>query len=227
MFTGFTQETSDFLWGLAFNNERPWFEEHRKEYEKHLLCPFRELAFDTNELMQSRYPDMGLSLHIARIYRDARRLHGRGPYKDHLWFSLKNWDGLLRGPMFWFEVGAAEYGYGMGFYSATPLQMEAYRKAVDANPARLERLAKIIADQDQFHLDGEEYKRPKADKGALLNPWYNRKQLGLECRRDFGGDILDENLPEKLCEAFTFLMPFYEYFMEVCAPEEPEERPRI
>ena len=25
MFEGFTQETSEFLWELSFNNERPWF----------------------------------------------------------------------------------------------------------------------------------------------------------------------------------------------------------
>ena len=26
MFEGFTQATSDFLWDLSFNNERPWFQ---------------------------------------------------------------------------------------------------------------------------------------------------------------------------------------------------------
>ena len=26
---------------------------------------------------------------VSRIYRDARRLHGRGPYKDHLWFCVE------------------------------------------------------------------------------------------------------------------------------------------
>ena len=26
MFTGFTDATVDFMWGIRFNNERPWFE---------------------------------------------------------------------------------------------------------------------------------------------------------------------------------------------------------
>ena len=26
MFTGFTDETVDFMWGIRFNNERTWFE---------------------------------------------------------------------------------------------------------------------------------------------------------------------------------------------------------
>jgi uncharacterized protein (DUF2461 family) len=79
MFEGFSQQTGDFMLGLMFNNERPWFEAHRAEYEEYLLKPFKALASDTAELMLSRHPDMGLDLHVARIYRDARRLHGRGP----------------------------------------------------------------------------------------------------------------------------------------------------
>ena len=28
MFTGYCDNTIDFLWGIRFNNERPWFEAH-------------------------------------------------------------------------------------------------------------------------------------------------------------------------------------------------------
>ncbi len=219
MFRGFTKQTSRFMWDLAFNNERPWFNEHKQEFEALVMTPFKELARDTYDEMQRRYPELGLELHVSRIYRDARRLHGKGPYKDHLWFSLKNWEGLLQGPMFWFEIGAADYSYGMGFYSATASQMASFRAGVDANPARLERLAKMVEGQEEFRLDGEEYRRPKGDVGELLNPWYNRKCLGLECRRDFGGEALKPTLPRKLADSFGFLVPFYEFFMELCPRE--------
>ena len=109
MFTGFSQATQDFLWGLLLNNERPWFEAHRAEYQQHLLTPFRELALDTSDEMRKRFPDLSLTLHIARIYRDARRLHGRGPYKEHLWFSLSDTDWISTAS-FWFEIGAADFG---------------------------------------------------------------------------------------------------------------------
>ena len=36
MFTGFTDATVDFLWGIRFNNERPWFEAHKEIYQKML-----------------------------------------------------------------------------------------------------------------------------------------------------------------------------------------------
>lgn len=207
----FSEKTGEFLTGLMFNNERPWFEAHREEYEQYLRRPFSELAQGTASLMQSRFPEKQLNLHVARIYRDARRLHGRGPYKDHLWFSLKNWDGLLQGPMFWFEIGAVEYSYGMGFYSASASQMEQYRRALDADPAGAERMALGIAGQNVFTLEGEDYKRPKGDRGPLLNPWYNKKRIGFICTRDFGGELFSSSLPQTLTDGFTFLMPYYEF----------------
>ena len=32
MFTGFTDATVDFMWGIRFNNERAWFEAHKEDY---------------------------------------------------------------------------------------------------------------------------------------------------------------------------------------------------
>lgn len=222
MFKGFTPQTSNFFWELAFNNERPWFLEHKEEFEQVLNTPFKALAEDTAELMARRFPDRSFRLHVSRIYRDARRLFGRGPYKDHMWFSLKDNDILLDGPCFWFEVGAADYSYGMGFYSATAAQMAAFRRKVAANPARFERLAKA-ASRAGFSVTGEEYARPKGKISPLIDQWYNRKRLGLEISRDFGGDILSPELPELLADSFEKLLPMYDFFMEIYR-EEPGSR---
>lgn len=214
MFEGFTPKTGEFLWELSFNNERSWFMAHKDEFEDVLNRPFKALAADTFALTEKQFPQLGCKLHVARIYRDARRLHGRGPYKDHLWFSIKRGDILLEGPMFWFEIGAADYSYGMGFYSATPAQMAAFRSSIDANPSRFERLA-AKADTLGFEVTGEEYKRPKGDLGELINKWYNRKRMGLERSMDFGGELYSPALPETLAAAYARLMPMYEYFAEV------------
>ena len=211
----FSEKTGEFLTGLMFNNERGWFEAHREEYEKYLRQPFAECARRTAELMQDRFPEKQLDLHIARIYRDARRLHGRGPYKDHLWFSLKSWDGLLQGPMFWFEIGAVEYSYGMGFYSASAEQMEAYRRAIDADIPAAERMARRLLRQDTFRFDCEPYKRPKGEKGKLLDPWYNTKRPGFICTRDFGGELFRDSLPRTLADGYEFLMPYYDFLCRI------------
>ena len=214
MFNGFTPAAGEFLWELAFNNERPWFLEHKEQFERCVNEPFKALAADTEALMCSRFPEMDCRLHVSRIYRDARRLFGRGPYKDHMWFSIKHGSILLEGPMFWFEIGAADYSYGMGFYSATPEQMAAFRRSIDANPARLTRIAEDLELSGEFRLTGEEYKRPKGYPAPPLDRWYNRKRIGLECSRDHDAVLYSPQLPEILADAYAKLMPLYEYFLE-------------
>ena len=42
-FTGISPDTLAFLEGPAANNNKPWFEEHRPEYQANLLGSFRRL----------------------------------------------------------------------------------------------------------------------------------------------------------------------------------------
>ena len=214
MFTGFTQETSDFFWELAFNNERTWFKEHKEQYERVIGTPFKELALETQRLMSERHPEYPWRMHISRIYRDARRLFGRGPFKDHLWFALRRDDCPPHGPGFWFEVNARMVMYGMGAYDVRPEHMEAFRQSIAANPARFERLALDVEKAGEFAIAGEEYKRPKGDLGPVINKWYNRKWIGLERDVDFESAALTPQLPERLAESFSRLMPMYEFFLE-------------
>ena len=161
MFSGFSEKTGGFLWELAFNNERPWFLAHKQEFEDFVNTPFKTLASESFALFTGRCPDFEGSVHVSRIYRDARRLFGRGPYKDHLWFSVTDSAVVHNGPMLWFEISPAHYSYGMGWYGATPVQMEAFRRSIDANPARFRRLAQQL-ERKGWLLGGESYKRPKA-----------------------------------------------------------------
>lgn len=207
-FTGFTEETGSFLWELAFHNEKPWFEAHKADFLRTVKEPFDALAKETLALMQERLPDEPLSLHISRIYRDARRLFGRGPYKDHLWFTLWTGENRHNSPVFWFELSPSSYSYGVGFYTATAEQMAAFRRYIDANPSEMERLAKRVA-KSAFHLEGEEYKRPKKDVGSVLNPWYNRKWISLCAEYDHGGALYSPTLPAVLTDAFVSLLPVY------------------
>ena len=138
MFSGFSQATGDFLWGLSMNNDREWFNAHRDEYEAHLNGPFRALALETLALLQQRFPEQDFQVHIARIWRDARRLFGRGPFKDHLWFSIQSGDRHAKGPMFWFELDPTGWSYGVGNWEDAADVGAAWRALIDADPARFE-----------------------------------------------------------------------------------------
>lgn len=215
MFQGLTERSVDFLWELALHNERPWFQAHKEEFEAVLRQPFRELAQEVLGMMQEKLPAYDLQLHISRIYRDARRLFGRGPYQDNLWFSLQKGDTRSRGPLFWFELGKDGTSHGVGFWDCSPQQAERFRKKIDAAPARFEGIIGAIPCPERLKLWGEEYKRPKADRGPLLNPWYNRKSVSAGYENSFGPRLFSQELPALLTESFLPLLPLYDFLLEV------------
>lgn len=208
MFQGFSQNAIDFLWGISLNNERGWFMAHKQDFTDYVDVPMRELGKAVFSALAEDYPKQDWRLHVCRIYRDARRLFGRGPYKDHLWFTLWTGEDRHNSPVFWFELSPASFSYGVGFYTATAEQMAALRRYIDANPAEMERLAKRVA-KSEFHLEGEPYKRLKKDVGEVLNPWYNRKWISLCAEYDHGGALYTGELPQVLLDAYEKLMPVY------------------
>ena len=58
MFEKFSKELPEFLWDLRFNNNKPWFDEHRDLYKKCLQIPFKELANEVYNYMNVRIPRM-------------------------------------------------------------------------------------------------------------------------------------------------------------------------
>ena len=113
-------------------------------------------------------PHEPLILKVSRIYRDARRLHGQGPYKDHLWLCVRTGDQDWTGrPTFYFEIAPDYYSYGMGFWCAAPALMALYRQRIDADPKPLEKLVRRFDRQQTFRLTGPEYAR---SKGQVSRP---------------------------------------------------------
>ena len=218
MFQGFTQGAVDFLWGIRFNNERSWFLAHKEEYRTLVEQPLRELGDQVHQAMEELCPELGLNLHVSRIYRDARRLYGRGPYKSHLWFSLRMaGDRWAERPVLWFEIYPAGYAYGMGIYEAKPATMARFRQDMDEHPQAMMKLARAFQKQTRFHLEGEEYKRAKGHPQPPLDQWYNRKTIDLTCQREMDALLYSPGLVEELLDAFEELLPYYHYFTALCS----------
>lgn len=223
MFQGFSQGAVDFLWGIRFHNERAWFEAHKEEYLTLVDRPLRELGAQAAQVMGEKYPKLGLGLKVSRIYRDARRLYGRGPYKDHLWFSLRRFgeqEGAV--PCFYFELAPEYYSYGVGAYDPSPLTMAKLRARVDRDPKPLEKLARRLNRQTEFVLEGELYKRPKGDPGPLLSPWYNRRQITLASDHNCEGVLFTPQLADQVIQGFCFLEPYYCWLQSLAGDPPPE-----
>ena len=223
MFQGFSQESVDFMWGIRFNNERTWFEAHKEQYKQHLYGPMRALGDELYERFQEQHRELDIIRRVSRIYRDARRLHGRGPYKDHLWLSMERpaeeWTGQL---VFWFELTPEAYSYGMGFWMAPPVTMAKLRARIDQDPKPLEQLARKLNKHPRLQLEGDEYKRPKGEPSSkVLAPWYNKKGFSLGFEGDHEDILWSHNLVDRLLEDYEFLLPYYLYMLSLEGDRDP------
>ena len=214
MFNGFTEETQDFLWGLRLNNDRSWFIPRKETFERVVKKPMDELAFQTLELMQERFEKEDFQVHIARIYRDARRLYGRGPYKDHLWFTIHTGQRHTGGPANWFEIGPEGYSLGMGMWSEKASLSQFFRKRIDADPKAFAAIARAV-DDGTSQIWGDEYKKKKGERGPLIDPWYNRKNVNIGKEGPFSSLVADPNLPRILADQFAVYLPMYHFMLDV------------
>ena len=221
MFRGYTQKTVDFMWGIRFNNERGWFMENKEVYQQELLEPTKALAEAVYEGLMEKLPHEPLMVKVSRIYRDARRLHGRGPYKDHLWFCIrtgdKDWTGK---PAFYFEIAPDYYSYGLGFWCAAPATMERFRRHVAAHPEELTALTEKLNATGRFTIEGPCYAREKKAPSEILHPWFQRKSLTLQFERPLDERIFRPELAQEIVAELTELVPFYRYFAKIAAMAE-------
>jgi uncharacterized protein (TIGR02453 family) len=216
-FKGFTNKTVDFAWGIRLNNNREWFNEHKEAYLSDFYRPMQELAQEVWQRVEKSLPE-GTHIHLSRIYRDVRRAHGRGPYKDSLWFNIRRDYGgaWMESPVLFFEFSPEGYCYGLSTLMSKPETMRRFRERVDSNPAEFERLARRMEKIPGFSVEGEEYKRKKGDWGdSVMAKWYNRKKISFYTFRPPDGLMMSPELAEVVAGDFIKLLPLYEYVWEL------------
>lgn len=224
MFTGFSDATVDFMWGIRFNNEKPWFEAHKEIYLKEFYQPMKELGAEMYDFISEKRPEDALVCKVTRIYRDARRLHGRGPYKDHLWFCVEQpaEDWTAR-PTFWFELAPEYWSYGMGYWMTKPVEMAKLRARIDRDPKTMTKLTKELNKNPEFVLGGEMYKKPRAQAPSeLLAPWYQMKNIAITHEEKLTDELFSRNIVERLKQGYEFLLPYYDYLLTLRSDPEPE-----
>ncbi len=224
MFTGFSGETIDFLWGIRFNNNREWFEAHKQTYLTCLYHPMLEMADEAYEFLRGMRPDYGLIRKVTRIYRDTRRLHGRGPYKDGLWFCIEQPSEDWRDkPTFFFDLDPDRFSYGLGDVAA-PLTMAKLRARMDRDPKPLEKLVRALEKQTEFVSDLPQYKKSKGDAPSrALAPWYQARNFSIIHSGKPSEDLFGRAILEQVKRGFAFLLPYYDYFVTLSSDPDPSE----
>lgn len=211
MFEGYSPATIDFLWGIRFNNNREWFQAHKADYEQHLYRPTLALA----EAVRQGISIPGTIVKSARIYRDVRYSKGI-PYKEHLWFCLRE-DNVFwsEHPSMYFQIEPEGGSIGFIFYAPKSALMEAHRRRMLEKPDEFSSIMAEILDSGRFQDRSTRYKRAKEGGTPDMDPWYQLKNCFLEEFIPVGDALFDPALPQRILSAWNILLPLYQYFRDL------------
>ena len=170
VFEGFSKEMFAFLHGLKKNNNKPWFEANRDDYEHFLREPSKGLATAMGVYFREhKMPVVGnAKTSLFRINRDIRFSADKSPYKTHigLSFPLENtkkeeWCGYYIG----FEPSKTGKGMsifaGGGIYNPMGPHLKRIRALIGEKPKELDKILNQPAFKKTYPkgLTGESLKR--------------------------------------------------------------------
>ena len=210
MFTGFSPETVDFLWGIRMNNQRDWFQVHKKEYVNYLYEPMKALGA---ELYQPFVERPGNLLKVSRIYRDAR-MHPPEPYKESLWICIRqDVEWWAENPCLYFEINPEGVDYGFFIWKPKTQVMEDFRKRISARPDEFLTMVREVEGSVGQKIMADCYKRPKPCDNPDLAPYFAWKgQIGCTRHEDFSEATFGPELKDRVLDFFLKLIPLYDYF---------------
>ena len=210
MFTGFTPEAIDFLWGIRMNNNREWFQANKKQYVSQVYEPMKALG---QELYQPFLDRPGNLLKVSRIYRDAR-MHPPEPYKESLWICIRqDVEWWAENPCLYFEINPEGVHYGFFIWKMRTSAMEAFRKHITAYPDEFLNLIKTTEEAVGQPITAELYKRPKPTDNPALEPYFAWKgQIACTRAIEPGDGMFGPELKDEVLDFFQKLIPLYEYF---------------
>src|SRR5256885_3588300 len=81
MFSGWKGDFKGFFLGLRANNNKPYFEAHRKQYEAEVKAPMLALLADLEA-------EFGPPHRVSRPHRDIRFSADKSPYKLNIYADL-------------------------------------------------------------------------------------------------------------------------------------------
>ncbi len=165
-FKGFYRETVHFFLRLRGNNDRDWFQTHKKGFEDCVLNPAKAFVVDMGARLKSLSPDImavpKINRSLFRINRDTRFSPDKSPYKTHL--GIYFWEGTrprMECSGFYFHLEPPNLLLGVGIYQFPKTDLHRYRKAVvdPETGETLSRILKKMAKMEKFELGGKHYKR--------------------------------------------------------------------
>ncbi len=125
--------TLKFLNNLKKNNNKPWFDEHRKEYEtaKQDFHDFIQLIIDRHSKKDATIGSLKAKDCLFRINRDIRFSKDKSPYKTNFGASINRGGKKSVFAGYYFHCEPGESFIGGGIWMPMPPELKKVRQEID------------------------------------------------------------------------------------------------
>jgi len=220
-FRGFEPAMFAFLEELAACNNRPWFEENRRRYERDVLEP--ALAF----IRSFRLPlkrispffvasDRRLGGSLMRVYRDTRFSRDKTPYKTNVGIQFRHEFGRdVHAPGFYVHIEPGECFLAVGAWRPDPASLGKIRRAITERPDRWRRAVRARKFTGHFQLEGGSLKRPPRGFPAdhpLVEDLKRTDVVGVSALAE--SDVLDAAVLDVAARVFAASRPLMRFLCE-------------
>jgi uncharacterized protein (TIGR02453 family) len=183
-FDGFPAEGIRFLRQLKRNNNRPWFEKHKDDYNATVKLPMQSLLAALQPHFERFAPEFDIhpKRSLFRIYRDVRFSSDKTPYKTHVaaHIVLRGKPKGVEGSGYYLHIEPGEVFLGGGIYMPDSDQLKKIRKAISEHSEEFLSIVKSNSFKKTFgKLQGEMLQR--VPKGYApdhpMAEWLKHKQF--------------------------------------------------
>jgi len=213
--------TLKFLKDLKKNNNKPWFEAHRKEYElaKIDFATFIQTVIDKHSKSDTTIKSIVAKDCMFRINRDVRFSKDKSPYKSNMgaYINRGGKKSVFAGYYFHCEPGQSFVGGGL--WMPMPPELNKVRQEIDYN---LDAFKKIITSKkfkavykDLSH--DKEYVLSRVPKGyEPTNPAaeYLKMKSFVSMTSLKDSNLTSKDLVKKTTTAFEALQPLIDFINE-------------
>jgi uncharacterized protein (TIGR02453 family) len=212
------QSTVNFIKALKKNNNKAWFDEHRKQYEaaKQDFEGLVQKLIDAHARQDSSIVDLKAKACIYRINRDVRFSKDKSPYKSNFGAGINGAGKKSVTAGYYVQIEPGKSFVGGGLYMPMPPDLKKVRQEIDYNWEEF----KSIINNKKFKAvygklsDGEEMKLTRVpqgfDKDAAAAEFLKYKSfVALKPLTD--EELTEKNLVKKMAEAFTVLQPLMNF----------------
>ncbi|MBI1287802.1 MAG: TIGR02453 family protein [Flavobacteriales bacterium] len=212
----FTPDFLDFFKELAANNNRDWFTENKKRYERSVKEPFNVFVQDVIDRAaktDDRFAGLAKDA-VFRIYKDVRFSKDKTPYKLQMGAVIAPGGKKdVTSPGMYLELGPEHFRFYSGVYLPDKDVLQRIREYILKNLTELDKLLSDKKFVENFgELRGEKNKiLPKEFKAAAeKQPYLFNKQFYFFATLP-PETILEENLADVVMNYFSASEPMRNY----------------